>query len=353
MPIRLPDPRSFDAGKKSRLGEAVDEIVAAPPAVKTSLLRQLSERISVMLVNGDEPRVREALASPSSTPACRALLRALELALSPKGDEGGVNVRVFAIPVLFVVGGAPAARVSGVVPDVDEIRSLFETAGTLGHCRNFGLSNALTHLGSLESIPWSTLHAIAHRKQWNGLAGLDLPPVDIPVTANRETVHLRFLVGAALTPGDVPGFIEAAGDIGRWGMQFTQLIGRQLATQEVSLLAIPRSPVGTVSAAQQGWYVAREMGFQLFLSDALRKARLGVGEPEVAITACTDQIIRVRLTSPFDDLFDHTYGWPLMLSDEFDEIESSIFGMLKEARVERIQVAPTIEDFGDAKRASH
>ncbi len=284
MPNRIADPRRFNEGKKSPLSEAAAEIATASTDARKRLLSRLSRRLSTMLEQGEEIGVREALRNPPSSSACRALLQALELALAPNVRDGGVSVRLFAIPVLFVVGGAAAARVNGVVPDASEIRSLFETAGTLGHCRNFGLSNALTDLGSVETIPLSTLYAITRGEQWDGLGGLDLPPTDIAVTANQETVHLRFLVGAALTPADAPGFIESAGDIGLWGMSLTQLLGRQLGTQDVSLLAIPRPPRGIVSAAQEGWYAAREMGFQLFLSNALRQARLRVGDPDVMIT---------------------------------------------------------------------
>ncbi len=41
-----------------------------------------------------------------------------------------------------------------------------------------------------------------------------------------------------------------------------------------------------------------------------------IGEPKVTVTACSDQTIRVRLTSPFDDLLDQTYGWPLSPPDD-------------------------------------
>lgn len=353
MPTRISDPRRFDEGNESPLSEAAAEIASASTEAQKRLLSRLSQRVSTMLEQGEENGVREALRNPPSPSACRALLQALELALAPDVGDGGVSIRIFAIPVLFVVGGAPAARVNGVVPDADEIRLLFETAGTLGHCRNFGLSNAFTGLGSLETIPLSTLHAITRGEQWVGLGGLDLPPADIVVTANQETVHLRFLVGAALIPGDAPGFVESAGDIGLWGVSLTQLLGRQLATQEVSLLAIPRPPRGIVSAAQEGWYVARELGFQLFLSNSLRQARLSVGDPDVMIATSSDCAIRIRLTSPFDDLFDQTYVWPLAPADEFDEIVASIFALLQEAKVERVEVESTVEDVAAATRAAH
>jgi hypothetical protein len=353
MSNRISDPRRFDQGKKSPLSEAAAEIATASPEAQKRLLSRLSRRLSTMLEQGGEIGVREALRNPPSSSACRALLQALELALSPNDRDGSVSVRIFAIPVLFVVGGAPAARVNGVVPDAGEIRSLFETAGTLGHCRNFGLGNALTDLGSVETIPLSTLYAITRGEEWDGLGGLDLPPADIAVTANQETVHLRFLVGAALTPGDAPGFVESAGNIGLWGMLLTQLLGRQLATQEVSLLAIPRPPCGIVSAAQEGWYAAREMGFQLFLSNALRQARTRTGDPDIMITAYSDPSVRIHLTSPFDDLFDQTYVWPLALSDDFDTIVDSIFALLNEAKVERIEVASTVDEISNTNAPPH
>lgn len=353
IPGRISDPRRFDDASQSPLSKTANEVAAASAEDQTRLLSRLSRRLSTMLEQGDENAIREALRNPPSSSACRALLQALELALSPNVRGGGVSVRVFAIPVLFVVGGAPAARVNGVVPDAGEIRSLFETAGTLGHCRNFGLSNALTDLGSVETIPLSVLYAITRGEQWGGLGGLDLPPADIAVTANQETVHLRFLVGAALTPGDAPGFVESAGDIGLWGMSLTQLLGRQLSSQGVSLLAIPRPPRAIVSAAQEGWYAARELGFQLFLSNALRQARLRVGDPDVMITTSSDCAIRIRLTSPFDDLFDQTYVWPLAPADCFDAIVNSIFALLNDAKVERIEVESTAEKISDAKVGPH
>lgn len=353
MRSQLPDPRRFDSRNKSPLMEAAESVVSAVESQRKSALRDLSQRVSTMLEQGEESIVRDALNRPTSPAACRALLQALDLALAPLGRKSGVNVSVFALPLLFVVGAASSANIDGVIPDTEEIRALFESAGTLGHCRNFGLSNALTELGALESIPWSALHAISRGDQWGGLAGLDLPPADITVTANQETLHLRFLVGAALTPGDAPGFLEAAGDIGRWGMSLTQLLGRQFAAQGVSLLAIPRLPRATLQAAQEGWYAAREMGFQLFLSNALRQARTRVGDPDVTISACSDQSIRIRLTSSFDDLFDQTYGWPLAPSDDFDEIVSSIFSLLKEARVQRFQVMPNVEDITGPKHPTH
>ncbi len=353
MPVQLPDPRRFDAGEKSQLSAAADEAAAASPAQQSSLLRALSKRVSTMLEQEDEQNIRDALRKPSSSQACRWLLQALDAALSPNANAGGVHVRVFAIPVLFVVGGTSSVRIAGTLSDSGEIHTLFESAGALGYCRNFGLSDALASLESIHALPWAALYAASHSDTWEGLARLELPPADIDVVVEKETVHLRFIAGAALSPSDAPEFVEAASDIGRWGISMTKLLGRQLATQGASLLAIPRSPGSVLRAAQEGWFAAREMGFQLFLSNALRSARMSVGEPDVSISACSDETIRIRLTSPFDDLFDQTHVWPLSLSDDFEEIAGSIFTLLDEAKAERVEVVPTIEEVTDTNRTSH
>ncbi len=151
---RLSDPRRFDDGRQSPFGEAAYDIAAAPADERKRLLSQLAKRMSTMLEQGEGQKIREALSKPRSSSACRILLQALERALSTNEFDGGVSVRIFAIPVLFVVGGGSASRVDAAVQNAGEIRSLFETAGTLGHCRNFGLSNALTDLGCLENISW-------------------------------------------------------------------------------------------------------------------------------------------------------------------------------------------------------
>ncbi len=316
-----------------------------------------------MLADGDEKPVRDALHNAPSAQACRALYRALDLALTPGFDghagsetavpEHGVNLHLFAIPVLLVVGAPAAHRISGVVPDTEAVRALFEQSGALGHCRNFGLSNALAALEHLDAIPWVTLHSIAHAQSWADYTGLDLSPADIDVPADRETVHLRFISGAALTPADAPAFVEAAGDIGRWGMPLTKELGRQLATGDLSLLVIPRVPRSIMRAMQEGWFAARELGFQLFLSNALRQARMRIGEPDVTVTACSDQTIRIRLTSPFDELLDQTYGWPLSPEDDLEEITRSISTLLEDARAERSVFAPGVEEISGSTTASH
>ena len=351
--VELPDPRRFATGELSPLMRAAQKLAKAEPISRQPLLVELARMISAMLEAGDESVVREAMQNPCSSAAARALYQALDSALAPATGNGAVNLHLFAMPVLVVVGAKSTRRVSGVLPEPDSIRALFEQSGALGHCRNFGISNALTTIERLEAIPWSTLHTLGRAQSWDASKAIELTPADIEVSAERESAHLRFISGAALIPADAPAFVAAAGNIGRWGMQLTKELGKQLAVADVSLLAIPRPPRSIVRAAAEGWYAARELGFQLFLSNALRAARLRIGEPDVTISSGSDQTIRIRLTSPFDDLLDQTYGWPLTKADDLKEIAASILSLLEEARVERIQVLPAVESVPDSQRVAH
>lgn len=351
--VELPDPRRFATGELSPLMRAAQKLAEAERISRQPLLMELARRISAMLEAGDESVVREAILNPCSSAAARSLYQALDMALAPATGNGAVNLHLFAMPVVVVAGAKSARRVSGVLPEPDSIRALFEQSGALGHCRNFGISNALTTIERLEAIPWSTLYSLGRAQSWDASEVIELAPEDIDVSTERETAHLRFISGAALIPSDAPAFVEAAGNIGRWGMQLTKELGKQLTVADVSLLAVPRPPRSIVRAAAEGWYAARELGFQLFLSNALRQARLRIGEPDVTISSGSDQTIRIRLTSPFDDLLDQTYGWPLTKADDVKEIAAGILSLLEDAKVQRIQIVPTVEEIVDSKYAAH
>jgi hypothetical protein len=358
MTAQLPDPRRYASSGTSPLLQRAEVLAGAAAAEQPRLINALAGEIAALLENADDPSVREAMLNAPSAQAARALNQALDAALNTASRGDAVSLHMFALPVLLVVGAnaaqdvasaQSAQRLLGVLPEPQAIHALFEEAGVLGHCRNFGISNALTSLENMQAVALATLYKNLKHQQWND-SGIDMPPAQIDVAANRETVHLRFIYGAALTPASAPAFVESAGDIGRWGIKLTKELGRQLTTPDVSLLAIPRAPRSLVRAMDEGWFAVRELGFQLFLSNALRQARMRIGEPDVSISAATDQTIRIRLTSPFDDLLDQTYGWPLAPEDDFDKILGSIAAMLEEVKIERIRVVPEVEQVASAKR---
>ena len=360
MTMQLPDPRHYaPSAGNSPLLKRIEELAGTGGELPLRSLNTLAGDIAALLESGDEGPVREAMLNAPSASVVRALDQALDMALNSASRGDAVSLQMFAIPVLLVVGanavqGTSGVRqLAGVLPEPQAIHALFEEAGVLGHCRNFGISNALTSLERMQAVALARLYKNLKQQQWDDSVGIDMPPAEIDVVADRETVHLRFIYGAALTSASAPAFVESAGDIGRWGMKLTQELGRQLATPDVSLLAIPRAPRSLMRAMDEGWFAARELGFQLFLSNALRQARMRIGEPDVTISSASNQTIRVRLTSRLDDLLDQTYIWPLAPGDEFDKILGSIANMLEEVRVVRIQVVHEVKRVVRAQPAAH
>ncbi len=339
---RIPDPRRYSCSDGSRLAGAAAQLAAASSASQHAFAVKVREEIARLLAGGAEHCVRAALNQPSSAAAGQALWTQIDKVLSPERIDVGAQLRVFAIPILIVAGGQAGAVIPGIIPAIEELRELFADSGAIGQSKNFGLSNVLASLDALEAMSWTALHRIAVGNTGELGTLPDLPPSEIRLLSSEESVYLRFLPGAAVTPMDAPGFAETAGDIGRWGLPFTRALAAQIGQSGVSLLPIARAPVSILGAARAGRFSANEIGFQLFLSNALRQARLRIGDPDVTVAAYSDASIRVRLTSAFDDSLDRAYRWPLTPIDDLDEILDSIFGLMAEVRLDRIETVETI-----------
>jgi hypothetical protein len=304
-------------------------------AVRQEILR--------LLAQSSENEIRIAMGGALPAVQSRLLLEALDSALAPPPALGGVHLRLFAVPVLLVAGGNAGAVLPCVVPDIAEVTRLLETTGAFGRVKTVGFSNVLTAAESVEALFWRMLNRIALGDDLADVTGFDLPPASLTLQSDDEQVDLRFLAGAAVEPADAPSFVESAADIGRWGMPFTQALSRQLSGRGITVLPIPRPAMSLLLAVHAGRFARAELGLQLFLSNALRRARMRFGEPEATVSAHTeDASIRVRLTSVFDESFIEEYRWPLTPADDLAAVTQSIFGLLAEVRLDRVTVLDTV-----------
>ena len=302
----------------------------------------LSAAMEQALRSADDALIEQALAQSTSHAVFRMLATALDAALKAPG-EAELHLRIFAIPILVVTGGRGPLVLPGVVADVGELKTLFEMHGTLGPMKNFALSSALVSAAGLVALKPSAVYRRTRETGRETSQPLDLPPEEIRVAGAEEEVHLRFLTGVSVTSADAPGFTETAGDIGAWGMSFTRLLAGQMGQPGLSLLPIPRPPMSHLQAIEAGKFAASELGFQLFLSTALRKFRARVGEAEAVVAACADGSVRIRLSSPFDASLSQDHAWPLQPGDDMAAVGNGIFSLLEECRVTNVQVADTIQ----------
>jgi hypothetical protein len=173
-----------------------------------------------------------------------------------------------------------------------------------------------------------------------------LPPTPIALQSGQQSVHLRFLIGTALAaPGiDVLSDSEVAG----WALPLAQELARQLAAPQVSVLALPRAPQWPPAALQQGRSAQREVGAQLFASNAIRKLRGAVGEPSAVISAhrCPGAPgggeLRLSLSSPFDPRQAEGFRCPLFATDRVGDVATMLLDLLRDCRVADVRVLPGV-----------
>jgi hypothetical protein len=218
---------------------------------------------------------------------------------------------------------------------------LFERTHALGPTRNFGLSNALCSLQALEALSLRARLALARELDPDAL-GRMLPPAPIAVAPGLEQTHLRFIVGAALTAPESPGFTEVAAHIAPWGAQCAQLLQQQLAVPDLQLLALPRPPLDLVRAPNAGRFAQLEIAFDLFASNAVRRFRLGVGDPVAIASAHEGGEIRVTLSSVFADDRVEGFRWPLHPADDLAAVQKLVVDLFAEMRVRDVRIVERV-----------
>jgi hypothetical protein len=332
MPARLlPDPRVFAQQHEHPM------LRLAAQGSRTALVQALR----VALQHGRDGDVTSAFEAASSPPVWTLLSDALAAALEPEAEAQGTVTRLFALPVLLVTGGAAGAVLAGVLPAVARVQALFEANGALGPARNFGLSSALCQAESIERVPKSRLYRIAHGLE-DSAGALDLPPAPIVTGGTDEQVHLRFIVGAAVTPSHAPSFLETGSAIGGWGMALTRELAEQLKVEGLSLLPIPRPPVALLAASMRGRQAREELALQVFVSRVLRQFRSQTGDPQALVGSVSPAAIGVRFWSPFDPGRVDIFHWQLTPLDQVEQVQEAILALLRECRLERVEVSGAV-----------
>ncbi len=320
----LPDPRRYGNGTGSELAELA---ARGGPELTVAVADTLAQE-------GDDD-IAAAYRAVQSRSAYRNLWEAVAAAVDAPPADAAVVTRVFAMPWLLVCGTRAGATLPCVLSDVGALAKVLEESGALGANRNLGFANALTGLETLEALAPSTL------KAWSAGAGLrDLPPAPVVLTPGDESLHLRFLLGAAVSPPQAAGIADTATNVAAWGMKATVAMSQQLAVPVADVLPMPRPPMSVMRAAYAGRRAGLEAAFNLFLSNTLRRFRVKVGDPTLVMSAHDGGELRVTMCSPLDEGLTEGYRWPLHPLDDLHEIAASIEAFARECRVLDVVALP-------------
>ncbi len=355
MQFHLPDPRAFpiydDATPNPLIDLALASLAAELGVIQEKRDTELRGRLAALLAAGDVTEIADGLARAPTHAVQRHITRALASAHVEAGRARGdatLPATVFAIPVVIVAANSGPLNVPGALPNIDEIAALMKANGALRGNENFVLSNALAPASAL------TLEKLPATLGWWASAAATPVAIEkaaLPVPANQESVFLRFLVGTALAGPGVD--LLTANDTGKWGMPFTQAIAKQLGGGTLSLLAMPRPPRSPLAALMQGRAAQREVSLQLFATNAIRKFRGSVGEPEAVISAhrtTNGGEVRLSLSSPFDEKGAEGFRAELQPTDRAQDVAVLMQDLLRECNVESVTVLADV--FPDIDRES-
>ena len=262
------------------------------------------------------------------------------------GTDAALRVTLFAIPVVIVAALEGKATLpvtlSGVVDDIDGKAALLREHRALSGNENFALGNALV---AADVLGFAALPSLLARRMLSAtsIPPLALNPAPIIVAGTTEAVHLRFLVGTALAAPTADPLRDPT--VGRWGIPLAAALARDIGAPGVSVLALPRAPTELVPAVWQGRLAQREVSAQLFASNAIRRLRAGVGEPQAVISvhgplADGGGEVRLSLSSPFDPREAEGFRCPLLPQDRVDDVVKMLEDLLRDCRVDAIHVLP-------------
>lgn len=350
----IDDPRVFAAHAEAaqapmfELAEA--SLAASSTARSDEIDRTLVMALAQRLKAGEGSFVAELLAGAPSAPLARYLWRRLidawrEASRAEEGDR--LTATIFAIPLVLVAAGKNGDGViSGVLRDSARVTAILREHRALGGSQTFALAAPLIASDAFDIVRLPQLLAWQRQAADGSVDHLDLHPTPIATKDGQEGVHLRFLAGLALAAPDADLLRETDG--GGWAMPLAQELARQLGGSGYSVLALPRAAQSPLAALQQGRAAQRDVGAQLFASNAIRSLRGSVGEPSAVISAhrCVGAPgggeLRLSLSSPFDPRRAEGFRCPLFAGDRAVDVARMLADLMRDCRVTDVRGLPGV-----------
>jgi hypothetical protein len=367
MSVEIADPRAYSAPA----GPAQELLIRLAEASLAASSASRADEIDAALVGAlaghlradDALGLADVFSAAPSAPVARHLWRRLIdawcAASVPEDDQ--LVATLFALPVVIVAGTKSnppgpaesmlAGVLTGVLNEAGLVTELLREHHALGGNLSFGLAAPLVAADALDIPRLPTLLAWQKLSPSDGSAAREVHPAPMLIHPNQEGVHLRFLIGTAVGASVVDLSADTRG--GEWVMPLAQELSRQLASSGLSVLALPRPPQAPLLALQHGRAAQREVGAQVFASNAIRRFRAHVGEPSAVISAhrCAAAPgggeLRLSLSSPFDPREAEGFRCPLFPPDGTADVAAMLLDLLRDCRVTDVRVVAGAQEDRD------
>ncbi len=346
--MSLPDPRNHPPvnSRNPLIRQLMSVMTSSDSATAESGRSELRAMLSDLLAANDHAAINAALTQAPDQQAWQALWQALREVV-----ESGGEVTLFALPVIIVAGSAAGTTLPGRLADPQGVLRLLRENGLLAGQAEAILAPQLVSAESMAAISPCQVN------QWkNSLADAlnccDPDPFGLaedPVSVKEESAWLRFLVGAVRQPGNAGEQIRLGGQVGRWGLALSELLGQQLKAGDATVLAIPRAPQGWLSAQETGRTVLLETRLQLLASSAIRTIRSKRRTPVAVIAAHDSDEIRITFSSREDGERWQGFVWPLAPADHVEYIADFARSLFQDCQVEDVRIIDSIQPDRDGE----
>jgi len=357
--MALADPRVFpDAAGASPTQAELYALAAEALAAPTRQAAETAERairdklVRMLVADGDA--LTALFRCAPSVPVTRQLWRLLDGVWRDEISKRNADIALalFALPLVIVTAreGAEAISIPAVLHDPFRLAGILREHGALGGSDSFVLASSLVGAEALdltrlpELFAWQELPAAVNASK--PAPPRELPPAPIEVREAGESVHLRFIVGSMVARPGIDVFAKP--DVGPWGVPLTKALSNELALPGATVLVLPRAPQRPLQAVAAGRAAHREVGAQLFASNAIRKLRAATGEPTAVISAhrAPDAPgggeLRLSLSSPFAPRDAEGFRCPLYPLDRVTDVATMLADLLTDCRVSDVRIVPGV-----------
>jgi hypothetical protein len=346
----IADPRSFPDRVDPAFALEIERAAASLTSTSVSGAETEDAALTAQMIDALRTGKGEWLARLVAAAPSAAIARQFRRRMIAAWDEVvadgsvGVPARLFALPIVILAGKSSASapdRIEALLPEPEAVQAILLAHAALAGNRNFALANALACADAIDLPRLPELLAWTQALDGSSADTRSVEPTAIPLST-EGAVHLRFLVGTALAAPGAPLFAESR--VGAWGLPLARELARQLAAPETSVLALPRAPRPPLVALQEGRAAQREVGAQLFASNAIRRLRSAVGEPAAVISAhrcpsaCGGGELRLSLSSAFDSRQAEGFRCPLFPGERAGDVATMLAALMHDCRVADIQV---------------
>jgi len=358
----IADPRIFPDRVDAAFALQVERARASLASPSSSGADQFDALVTCEIARalsaGNGPWLGGLLAAAPSAAIARQLWRQLVSAWeqAAHSQQGAIGVTLFAVPIVIVTAHSedvPESRLEGVLPDGGRLREILLEHGALAGNRSFALANGLVASDAIDAPRLPELLTWMRLPEATTAPLHAIDPAPIQLIAGEQTVHLRFIIGTALAAPSAS--ILAESHVGSWGVPFARELARQLSTAEVTVLALPRAPRPPPLALQEGRAAQREVGAQLFASNAIRRLRASVGEPSAVVsahrcpTASGGGELRLSLSSAFDSRQAEGFRCPLFANERVGDVAAMLLDLLHDCRVTDVHVLSRVYPDRDSR----